>query len=457
MATETPRKPRRTAPRGAKRSTGDDYATSRETTEGRVYTVTGGDWDNVFGGDPIAEERLVLNMGPQHPSTHGVLRLVLELEGETVTDARVVVGYLHTGIEKNTEYRNWTQGVTFVTRMDYLAPFFNETAYCMGVERLLGIEVPDRARLIRILMMEMNRLSSHWVWLATGGMELGALTAMTNGFRAREKCLDIFELITGLRMNHAYIRPGGVSQDLPEGATDEIRTWIKEMEMELTGVEKLLRGQTIWVRRLKDVGWIGVEGCLALGVTGPLLRAAGLPWDLRKTDPYMGYEEFDFDIPTDDRGDSWARFVVRVAEMWESLKIVRQVLDRLEPGPVMVDDPKIAWPAKLALGPDGLGNSLEHVGKIMGSSMESLIHHFKLVTEGFRVPAGQVYSAVESPRGELGAYVVSDGGTRPYRVHFREPSFINLQATATMSEGGLIADVIASVASIDPVMGGCDR
>jgi NADH-quinone oxidoreductase subunit D len=442
------------APKGASR---DDYAGSRETTEGRVYTVTGGDWDSLFGGDPISEERLVLNMGPQHPSTHGVLRLVLELEGETVTDARVVVGYLHTGIEKNIEYRNWTQGVTFVTRADYLSPMFNETAYCLGVEKLLGLELPERARLIRIMMMEINRLSSHWVWLATGGMELGALTAMTNGFRAREKCLDIFELITGLRMNNAYIRPGGVSQDLPDGAISEIRDWIKMMEEELVGVEKLLRGQAIWVNRLKDVGWIGVEGCLALGVTGPLLRAAGLPWDLRKTDPYLGYEEFDFEVPTDDRGDCWARFVVRVAEMWESLKIVSQVLDRIEPGPVMVEDPKIAWPAKLSLGPDGMGNSLEHVGKIMGSSMESLIHHFKLVTEGFRVPAGQVYSAVESPRGELGAHIVSDGGTRPYRMHFREPSFINLQATAALSEGALIADVIAAVASIVPVMGGCDR
>jgi NADH-quinone oxidoreductase subunit D len=442
------------APKGASR---DDYAGSRETTEGRVYTVTGGDWDSLFGGDPISEERLVLNMGPQHPSTHGVLRLVLELEGETVTDARVVVGYLHTGIEKNIEYRNWTQGVTFVTRADYLSPMFNETAYCLGVEKLLGLELPERARLIRIMMMEINRLSSHWVWLATGGMELGALTAMTNGFRARETCLDIFELITGLRMNNAYIRPGGVSQDLPDGAISEIRDWIKMMEEELVGVEKLLRGQAIWVNRLKDVGWIGVEGCLALGVTGPLLRAAGLPWDLRKTDPYLGYEEFDFEVPTDDRGDCWARFVVRVAEMWESLKIVSQVLDRIEPGPVMVEDPKIAWPAKLSLGPDGMGNSLEHVGKIMGSSMESLIHHFKLVTEGFRVPAGQVYSAVESPRGELGAHIVSDGGTRPYRMHFREPSFINLQATAALSEGALIADVIAAVASIDPVMGGCDR
>ncbi|MDT4933782.1 MAG: NADH-quinone oxidoreductase subunit, partial [Pseudonocardiales bacterium] len=430
----------------------DQYVPSRLTTEGRVYNLTGGDWDQVISGDPLSEERLVLNMGPQHPSTHGVLRLVLELEGETVTDARVVVGYLHTGIEKNTEFRTWTQGVTFLTRADYLSPFFNETAYCLGVERLLGVEAPARAQLIRILMMEINRLSSHWVWLATGGLELGALTAMTNGFRARERCLDVFEAITGLRMNHAYVRPGGVAQDLPPNYDEMIRNWIKEMRVELGGVDKLLRGQPIWVNRLKDVGWIGVEGCLALGITGPILRAAGLPWDMRKTEPYLGYETFDFDVPTDDRGDCWSRFVVRVAEMWESLKIVEQVLDRLEPGPTIIDDPKIAWPAKLSLGPDGLGNSLEHVQHIMGTSMEALIHHFKLVTEGFRVPPGQVYQSVESPRGELGAHIVSDGGTRPYRVLFREPSFINLQGTATMAIGGMVADVIASVASIDPVM-----
>jgi NADH-quinone oxidoreductase subunit D len=386
-----------------------------------------------------------------------VLRLVVELEGETVTDARAVVGYLHTGIEKNTEFRTWTQAVTFLTRADYLSPFYNETAYCLGVEKLLGIEAPPRAQLIRILMMEINRLSSHWVWLATGGMELGALTAMTNGFRARERCLDVFELITGLRMNHAYIRPGGVAQDLPEGYREKMRDFLKAQEEELRGVDKLLTGQVVWINRLKDVGWIGVEGCLALGITGPLLRAAGLPWDLRKTEPYLGYETFDFDVPVHDAGDCWSRFVVRVAEMHESIRIIRQVLDRLEPGPVMVDDPKIAWPARLSLGPDGMGNSLEHVQKIMATSMESLIHHFKLVTEGFRVPPGQVYSAVESPRGELGAHVVSDGGTRPYRVHFREPSFINLQSTAILSVGGLIADVIASVASIDPVMGGVDR
>jgi NADH-quinone oxidoreductase subunit D len=437
---------------------GDSYAPSRPTTEGRVYNLSGGDWDAVMGGIAhIHEERLVLNMGTQHPSTHGVLRLVLELEGETVTDARVVVGYLHTGIEKNTEYRTWTQGVTFLTRADYLSPFFNETVYCMGVERLLDVEAPPRAQLIRVLMMEINRLASHWVWLATGGMELGALTAMTNGFRARERCMDVFEMITGLRMNHAYVRPGGVAQDLPDGYDEKIREWIKEQREELRGVDRLLTGQPIWVNRLKDVGWIGVEGCIALGITGPLLRAAGLPWDVRKTMPYLGYDTFDFEVPTDDRGDCWSRFVVRVAEMHESLKIVEQVLDRLEPGPTMIDDPKIAWPAKLSLGPDGLGNSLEHVQRIMNSSMESLIHHFKLVTEGFRVPPGQVYQVVESPRGELGAHIVSDGGTRPYRVHFREPSFINLQATATLAIGGMVADVIASVASIDPVMGGCDR
>jgi NADH-quinone oxidoreductase subunit D len=236
-----------------------------------------------------------------------------------------------------------------------------------------------------------------------------------------------------------------------------LRSWIIEQRQELAGVDRLLRGQTVWVRRLKDVGWIGVEGCLALGVTGPLLRAAGLPWDLRKTEPYLGYETFDFDVPTDTRGDSWARFVVRVAEMWESLKIVEQVLPRLEPGPVMIADPKVAAPASLALGPDGLGTSLEHVQKIMADSMEALIHHFKLVTEGFRVPPGQAYAVVESPRGEMGDHVVSDGGTRPFRVHLRDPSFVNLQALPTLTVGGLIADVIASVASIDPILGGADR
>jgi NADH-quinone oxidoreductase subunit D len=431
---------------------------ARDTTEGRVYTVTGGDFrDGFAGGDPIEGERMVLNMGPQHPSTHGVLRLVLELEGETVTQTRLVIGYLHTGIEKNVEYRTWTQAVTFLTRSDYLAPIFHEAAYCLAVEKLLGVTVPDRATMLRVLLMEINRVSSHWVWFATGGMELGALTAMTNGFRAREWCLDVLELITGLRMNHAYVRPGGVAQDLPPGAMEELRSWLTKTEREIDDLEKLLTGQPIWQARMKGVGVIDVPGCIALGVTGPLLRSSGLPWDLRKVEPYCGYETYDFEVPTSDLGDCWARYLVRVAEMRESLKIVAQVLDRLEPGPIMVADRKIAWPAQLALGPDGLGNSLDHVKKIMGQSMESLIHHFKLVTEGFRVPPGQVYVPVESPRGELGYHVVSDGGTRPFRVHVREPSFVNLQAVPALTEGGLIADVIASIASVDPLMGGVDR
>jgi NADH-quinone oxidoreductase subunit D len=386
-----------------------------------------------------------------------VLRLVLELEGETVTQARSVIGYLHTGIEKNLEYRNWTQGTTFVTRMDYLAPLFNETAYCLAVEKLLGIEVPQRAQTIRVLVMELNRIASHLVGIATFGMEMGALTQMTNGFRERELILDLLEEITGLRMNHAYVRPGGLAQDLPEGSVEHVREFLTVMPGLITTMHRLLTGQPIWQHRLKDAGYLDVPGCIALGVTGPILRSAGLPWDLRKVEPYCGYETYDFEVPTTDTADAWGRYLVRVAEMTESLKIIEQALDRLEPGPVMVEDKKIAWPAQLSLGADGMGNSLAHVRHIMGQSMEALIHHFKLVTEGFRVPAGQVYSAIESPRGELGFHVVSDGGTRPFRVHVRDPSFTNLQATAAMSEGGMIADVIAAIASIDPVMGGVDR
>ena len=434
----------------------DLYAGARETTEGTVYTVTGGDWDSVVGAAPD-DQRMVVNMGPQHPSTHGVLRLVLELEGETVTSARTVIGYLHTGIEKNMEYRTWTQGVTFVTRMDYLAPIFNETAYCLAVEKLLGIEAPQRATTIRVLCMELNRIASHLVWLATGGMELGALTAMTNGFRERELVLDVLETITGLRMNHAFVRPGGVSQDLPPGAVEKVRELLKTLHERIPLVDDLLTGQPIWQKRLKDVATLDVQGCLALGVTGPILRSAGLAWDLRKTEPYCGYETYDFEVPTATTGDGWGRFLVRVAEIKESMKLVEQALDKLTPGPVMIQDKKIGWPAQLALGSDGMGNSLDHVKKIMGTSMEALIHHFKLVTEGFRVPAGQVYTSIESPRGELGVHAVSDGGTRPFRVHVREPSFVNLQATSAMCEGALLADAIAAVASIDPVMGGVDR
>jgi NADH-quinone oxidoreductase subunit D len=387
---------------------------------------------------------------------------MLELDGETVTECRCGIGYLHTGIEKNCEFRTWTQGVTFVTRMDYLSPIFNETAYCLGVEKLLDItdQIPERATVIRVMMMELNRISSHMVALGTGALELGALSPMLFAFREREKVLDVFEMISGLRMNMAYVRPGGVAQDLPSGAIAKIRETVKDLRKNFKDNEKLLVGNSIWMKRTKDVGYLDLAGCTTLGVTGPVLRATGLPWDLRKTQPYCGYEDYEFDVITATSGDSYARFLIRMQELEQSLRIVEQCADKLEKSegsPVMVTDKKIAWPAQLALGGDGLGNSLEHIRTIMGESMEALIHHFKLVTEGFRVPAGQVYTAVESPRGELGVHLVSDGGTRPFRVHFREPSFNNLQSTAAMVEGGQIADVVAAVASIDPVMGGVDR
>ncbi|GAA2420350.1 NADH dehydrogenase (quinone) subunit D [Mycolicibacterium llatzerense] len=426
-----------------------------------VITVAGQDWDQIVAAAAATRsgERIVVNMGPQHPSTHGVLRLILEIDGETVTQARCGIGYLHTGIEKNLEYRTWTQGVTFVTRMDYLSPFFNETAYCLGVEKLLDVtdDIPQRANVIRVLLMELNRISSHLVALATGGMELGAMSAMFFGFLGREDILKVFEAITGLRMNHAYIRPGGLAADLPEDGPDQLAALCKTLPAQLRELEDLLRENSIWKARNKGIGYLSLTGCMALGITGPVLRSTGLPHDLRKAQPYCGYETYDFNVITDDGCDAYGRYLIRVEEMKESLKIVEQCLARLEPGPVMITDKKLAWPADLQLGPDGLGNSPAHVDKIMGRSMEGLIHHFKLVTEGIRVPAGQCYVAVESPRGELGVHMVSDGGTRPYRVHYRDPSFTNLQAVAAMCEGGMVADVIAAVASIDPVMGGVDR
>jgi NADH-quinone oxidoreductase subunit D len=434
------------------------------TVEDPVIVLGGQDWDEIVTAARSGEagERIVVNMGPQHPSTHGVLRLILEIEGETVVEARCGIGYLHTGIEKNLEYRTWTQGVTFVTRMDYLSPFFNETAYCLGVEHLLGItgDIPARATVIRVMLMELNRISSHLVALATGGMELGAMTPMFFGFRERELILGVFEAITGLRMNHAYIRPGGLAADLPDDGPARVRDLLAIMPGRLHQLEALLTDSYIWKARTQGVGYLDLTGCMALGITGPVLRSTGLPHDLRKTQPYCGYDTYDFDVITADTADCYGRYLIRVGEMHESLKIVGQCLQRLEeigPGPVMIEDKKLAWPADLKLGPDGLGNSPAHIAKIMGTSMEGLIHHFKLVTEGFRVPAGQVYSAVESPRGELGVHMVSDGGTRPYRVHYRDPSFTNLQAVAAMCEGGMVADVIAAVASIDPVMGGVDR
>ena len=443
-----------------------------DAAEGRVYTVSGEDWDEIVAAANESQnfescERLVINMGPQHPSTHGVLRLVLTIEGETVEEVRAAIGYLHTGIEKNMEFRTWTQGVTFCTRMDYLMPFFNETAYCLGVERLLGIEdkVPERAQIIRVMLMEFNRISSHLQGIGPMGMELGATTIFLQGLRMRERILDLYELITGLRMNHAYIRPGGVIQDLPPGALEAIRKFMEGAPRLITDLRKLIDANPVFVGRTKGVAYLDLSGCMALGVTGPMLRSAGLPWDLRKSQPYCGYETYEFEVPTTDTCDAYGRYIIRMEEIEQSLRIVQQCVDRLAargqggPGkdPVMIKDAKIGWPASLSLGPDGLGPSPEHIAHIMGQSMEALIHHFKLITEGFRVPAGQAYAAVESARGELGAHVVSDGTTRPYRVHFRDPSFTNLQSIAALCEGGQVADVIPAIASIDPVMGGVDR
>jgi len=428
-----------------------------------TFEASGGDWSQIAEeAARLGDERIVVNMGPQHPSTHGVLRLMLEIDGETVTEARAGIGYLHTGIEKNMEFRTWTQGVTYCTRMDYVAPLFQEAAYCLAVEKLLGItdDVPERATVIRVLMMELNRISSHLVFLATGGNELGATTVMTVGFTAREEVLKIFELITGLRMNHAYIRPGGVSQDIPPGALDTVREALVTIRRYLGQLGDLMLANPIFKGRLVDVGQLSLSACMALGITGPVLRSSGLPYDVRKAAPYCGYETYEFDVPTLTGSDAYSRVVLRMEECYQSIRIVEQTLDRLQrigPGPVMVADKKIAWPAQLAIGSDGMGNSLDHIREIMGTSMEALIHHFKLVTEGFRVPAGQVFQTVEHPRGELGVHLVSDGGTRPYRAHFRDPSFNNLQAVSMICEGGQIADVVVAVASLDPVLGGVDR
>ena len=406
----------------------------------------------------IRQETMIINMGPQHPSTHGVLRLLLELDGETVITCTPIIGYLHTGIEKNTEYRTWMQGVTFVTRADYLSPFFNELGYCLAVERLLGIEAPPRAQVIRVLMCELNRISSHLVWLATGGLELGAVSVMLYGFREREVLMDIFEEITGLRMNHAYIRIGGVIMDIPAMGLAKIERFLKDMPARIDDYERLLDANPIWLERNVGVGVLSAAEALALGVTGPVLRAAGVAADVRKDAPYCGYETYDFDVPIRVQGDAYARYRLRIEEMRESMRIVRQCLDRLEePGPVMIEDPKVAWPAKLSVGPDGIGNDPAYVTHIMEESMEALIHHFKMVTQGVEVPAGEVYQVVESPRGELGFYVVSTGEHRPYRVKIRDPSFVNLQAIPKMVEGFLVADAIAAIASLDPVMGGVDR
>jgi NADH-quinone oxidoreductase subunit D len=391
--------------------------------------------------DDLVESRMTINMGPQHPSTHGVLRLVLELEGEIVRDVRPVIGYLHTGMEKECEDSTWRQAVTIVTRMDYLAPFFNELVYSLATEKLLAIEIPPRGQAIRILMTELNRISSHLVWLATQGLDMGAVSMMTYGFRERELLIDFFEMVTGLRMNHNYIMPGGVWQDLPDGWRPAVEDFLSIFPERLGEYEELLTGNPIWRQRTQGVAVITREQAIALSASGPTLRACGLPWDIRKVFPYSGIEQYDFDIPTRTDGDVFARYAVRLDEMRQSMRIVRQVLDTMPDGDYKNMDPKITPPPRAEL----------------TRSMEAVIHHFKLVTQGYAVPPGDTYVSVESPRGELGAYVVSNGETLPYRVHVRDPSFVNLQSLPTMMVDTLVADTVAAIASVDPVLGGVDR
>jgi len=441
----------------------DIFAATGEPEADRVYLAQGGDWAQIAAEQAErGDETIVVNMGPQHPSTHGVLRLILEMDGETVTHIRPAIGFLHTGIEKNMEFKTWTQGVAFCTRMDYVAPLFNEAVYCLAVEKLLGItdDVPERASVLRVLVMELNRIASHLVAMGTGGMEIGALTVMTIAFREREMILDFLEGLTGLRMNHAYIRPGGVANDLQDGGLEHLRTVIAWLRKHLPEYATFCNENPIFKLRMQNLAKMDLTACMMMGVTGPILRSTGYEWDLRRAQPYCGYETYDFDVVTWDTQDAYGRFRIRLEETWQSLRIVEQCLERLERTqgqPVMVGDAKIAWPASLAIGSDGQGNSHEHVKHIMGESMEALIHHFKIVTEGFKVPVGQVYQAVESPKGELGCTLVSDGGTRPYRAHFRDPGFNHLQSVPLMCEGGMISDVVVAVASIDPVLGGVDR
>jgi NADH-quinone oxidoreductase subunit D len=387
------------------------------------------------------DETMIINMGPQHPSTHGVLRLMLEIEGETVLRTKPVIGYLHTGMEKTGEELTYLQGATNVTRMDYLSPLHNELVFSLATEQLLELEVPPRATWIRMLMTELNRMSSHLTFLATNGMDLGATTMMIFGFREREKHLSFFEKVSGLRMNHNYIRPGGVAADLPDGWRDDVLALLDELPDDLTDYDTLFTGQTIWHERSKGVGVITGEEAIALGATGPLLRATGVPWDLRRDLPYCFYDQVEFDVVVGTYGDTFDRYSVRINEVRESIRIVRQILDRMPRGDYRVQDKKVTPPPR---------------GRI-DESMEALIHHFKLFTEGFKVPAGEVYVAIESPRGELGCYLVSDGSAKPYRLHIRGPSFVNLQSLPHLMRGGMIADAVAVISSVDPVMGEVDR
>ena len=391
--------------------------------------------------DPSEDTRMILNMGPSHPSTHGVLRLILELQGETVERSKPVIGYLHTGMEKTAETLSYSQGATNVTRMDYASPLFTELAFSLAVEKLLGIEVPPRATWIRMLMCELNRISSHLLFQATNGMDLGAVSMMIYGWREREEVLRFFEKVTGLRMNHNYIRPGGVAVDLHDGWQNDLKRLLEIIPPRLDEYDDLLTGQPLFQKRLQGIGVLNASEALALSATGPILRSTGYDWDLRKDEPYLAYDQVDFDVIVGTHGDSFDRFAIRLNEVRESLRIVEQILEMMPSGDYRVQDKKITPPPRARI----------------DESMEALIHHFKIFTEGFHVPPGEIYAAVESPRGELGCYLVSDGSSNPYRMHIRGPSFVNLQTLPHLMRSGLIADAVAVISSIDPIMGEVDR
>jgi NADH-quinone oxidoreductase subunit D len=416
----------------------------RQTDEGgqelraqHEIVITGGPWPELEG----ESQTMIINMGPQHPSTHGVLRIMMELDGETVVRAKPVVGYLHTGMEKTGEELTYVQGATNVTRMDYASPLSNELVWSLAVEQLLDVEVPERAVWARMMLVELNRMSSHLLFQASNGMDIGAVSMMLYGWREREETLRLLEMITGLRMNHNFIRPGGIAADLPDGWQDETLRVCDLVEEGIFEYDQLLTANPIWLERMVGVGVITTEQALSLGATGPILRSTGFAWDLRTAQPYLAYEDVDFDVIYTENGDCFDRYRIRLYEIAESVKIVRQCVERMPRGDYRVQDKKVTPPPRARI----------------NESMEALIHHFKLFTEGFRVPAGETYTAVESPRGEIGCYLVSDGTGKPARLHIRGPSFYNLGTMPPMMEDRLVADAVAVISSVDPIMGEVDR
>ena len=389
------------------------------------------------------DQTMIINMSPQHPSTHGVLRLMLELQGETVLRCKPIIGYLHTGMEKTGEALTYMQGGTNVTRMDYLSPLNNELVFSMAVEKLLGIDgdIPERAVWMRMLLSELNRMSSHLLFLATNGMDLGAVSMMLYGWREREDVLRFFQKVTGLRMNHNFIRPGGLAADLPAGWRDDVLAILEGLPSRLEEYDILMTGQPIWRERLQGVGVITAQEAIALGATGPILRSTGVAWDLRRDMPYLHYDKMEFDVIVGQYGDAYDRYSIRFNEIRESMRIVYQILENMPSGDFRIQNKKVTPPPRARI----------------DESMEALIHHFKIFTEGFKVPEGEVYVAIESPRGEIGCYIVSDGSSNPYRMHVRAPSFVNIQTMPHMMRGGLVADAVAVISSVDPVLGEVDR